>query len=84
MLFRSPDGDTLALMTYRYLLLYPRVEGTNWAAAVSRPPRISVLPWLPQAEALGWAADGESLYATGEFIPAPLYRITPDPGAPVD
>ena len=64
-------------MTYRYLLLYPRAEGGDWADTVSQPPRISLLPWLPQAEALGWAADGRSLYATGEFIPAPLYRITP-------
>jgi hypothetical protein len=73
----SPDGRTLAVMSYRNLLLYPRAEGENWADAVARPPRVSVLPWLPQAEALGWAADGRSLYATGEFIPAPLYRITP-------
>ena len=73
----SPDGATLAVMTYRYLLLYPRAQGGNWADAVSRAPRVSVLPWLPQAEALDWTADGRSLYATGEFIPAPLYRITP-------
>ena len=73
----SPDGAMLAVMTYRYLLLYPRYGDGNWADAVSGRPRTSVLPWLPQAEALGWAADGRSLYATGEFIPAPLYRITP-------
>lgn len=73
----SPDGRTLAVMTYRWLLLYPRAPHANWAEAVAQPPRISELPWLPQAEALGWSADGRSLYATGEFIPAPLYRITP-------
>ncbi|MDQ3288464.1 MAG: hypothetical protein M3Q42_09425 [Pseudomonadota bacterium] len=73
----SPDGNTLAVMTYRYLLLYPRQTGERWAAAISRPPRVSNLPWLPQAEALDFSADGNSLYATGEFIPAPLYRITP-------
>ncbi|MGY0618771.1 hypothetical protein [Lysobacter sp. A378] len=73
----SPDRTTLAVMTYRYLLLYPRAEGGDWADAVAHQPRTSLLPWLPQAEALGWAADGRSLYATGEFIPAPLYRITP-------
>ncbi len=73
----SPDGRTLAVMTYRNLLLYPRDAGQSWAGAVARPPKTSVLPWLPQAEALGWAADGRSLYATGEFIPAPLYRIRP-------
>ncbi|QOY62208.1 hypothetical protein INQ40_09785 [Lysobacter sp. H21R4] len=73
----SPDRRTLAVMTYRYLLLYPRGAQQDWAGAVAGTPRTSVLPWLPQAEALGWSADGESLYATGEFIPAPLYRITP-------
>lgn len=71
----SPDGRTLAVMTYRWLLLYPRAPQQDWGAAVAQPPRISELPWLPQAEALGWSADGGSLYATGEFIPAPLYRI---------
>jgi hypothetical protein len=73
----SPDGRTLAVMTYRYLLLYPRRSGQSWGAAVAAPPKVTALPWLPQAEALGWAADGRSLYATGEFVPAPLYRITP-------
>ena len=73
----SPDGSTLAVMTYRHLLLYPRGPRQSWADAVARPPQTQMLPWLPQAEALGWAADGRGLYATGEFIPAPLYRITP-------
>ena len=72
----SPDGGTLAVMTYRYLLLYPRGEGT-WAEAVTGAPQVSDLPPLPQAEALGWSADGSELYATGEFIPAPMYRISP-------
>ncbi|MEG3193012.1 hypothetical protein [Lysobacter sp. D1-1-M9] len=73
----SPDGRTLAVMTYRYLLLYPRADREDWGTAVSRAPQLSELPWLPQAEALGWSADGDALYATGEFVPAPLYRITP-------
>lgn len=73
----SPDGHTLAVMTYRYLLLYPRPPRQDWAGAVAAAPQVSELPWLPQAEALGWSADGRFLYATGEFIPAPLYRIAP-------
>lgn len=73
----SPDRRTLAVMTYRHLLLYHRREGQDWANAVAGTPLVSALPWLPQAEALGWSADGEALYATGEFMPAPLYRITP-------
>ncbi|MGO4220940.1 hypothetical protein AB4Y64_03660 [Lysobacter sp. TAF61] len=74
----SPDGRTLAVMTYRWLLLYPRHANEEWGKTVARAPRFDPLPWLPQAEALAWSADGRHLYATGEFIPAPLYRITPD------
>ena len=73
----SPDGRTLAVMTYRWLLLYPRQAREGWGEAVARAPRFVPLPWLPQAEAMGWSSDGKHLYATGEFIPAPLYRITP-------
>ncbi|RPE77109.1 hypothetical protein [Vulcaniibacterium tengchongense] len=73
----SPDRRVLAAMTYRHLLLYPRRPDQDWAAAVAVPPQVRPLPWLPQAEALGWSADGRELYATGEFVPAPLYRIDP-------
>jgi hypothetical protein len=73
----TPDDSTLAVMTYRNVLLYPRRNGESWAGAVARAPRVIELPWIPQAEALGWTADGKALYATGEFIPAPLYRIAP-------
>ena len=73
----APDNRTLAVMTYRNVLLYPRRNGESWAQAVARAPRISELPWIPQAEALGWTSDGKALFATGEFIPAPLYRIEP-------
>ena len=72
----APDGGTLAVMTYRDLLLYPR-GGADWGQAVARAPRVETLPWLPQAEAMGWSADGKVLYVTGEFIPAPLYRVVP-------
>lgn len=73
----SPDGRTLAVMTYRHLLLYRRAPTQSWRSAVAAAPEVRALPLLPQAEALGWARDGRALYATGEFIPAPLYRIVP-------
>lgn len=74
----SPDGRRLAVMTYRYLLVYDRRGAEDWARAVARPPRVLPLPWLPQAEAMGWDADGHHVFATGEFVPAPLYRIDVD------
>ena len=73
----SPDDRTLAVMTYRDLLLYPRRVGQSWKQAVAAPPRVVALPWLPQAEAMGWSRDGKAIYVTGEFIPAPLYRVEP-------
>jgi hypothetical protein len=73
----SPDDRTLAVMTYRDLLLYPRRNDQSWAQAVRAAPKVVALPWLPQAEAMGWSGDGKAIYVTGEFIPAPLYRIEP-------
>ena len=75
----SPDRRTLAVMTYSHLLLYTRVDAQDWQQAAAGVPLVRALPALPQPEALGWAANGRSLFATGEFIPAPLYRITPPP-----
>lgn len=74
----SPDGRRLAVMTYRYLLVYHRLGDEDWGRAVGRPPRVLSLPWLPQAEAMGWDPDGHHVFATGEFVPAPLYRIDVD------
>lgn len=75
----APDGRTLAVMTYRDLLLYPRIGAESWGSAVSRAPELTALPWLPQAEAMGWSRAGDSVFATGEFIPAPLYLIRTSP-----
>lgn len=79
----SPDGNRLAVMTYRYLLVYTRHPGEPWGRAVARPPVMRPLPWLAQAEAMGWARDGRSVFVTGEFVPAPLYRIVLDDLPPV-
>ena len=73
----SPDGRQLAVMTYHHLLVYTRGAGQSWSAAAAAPARVRALPALPQPEALAWDVDGASLFATGEFVPAPLYRITP-------
>ncbi|WP_166636931.1 hypothetical protein [Cognatilysobacter terrigena] len=77
----SPNGQRLAVLTYRYLLIYAKQPDEDWARAVARPPRILTLPWLPQAEAMGWDRDGRHVFATGEFVPAPLYRIDVDADA---
>ncbi|HET7127018.1 MAG TPA: hypothetical protein VFI26_08010 [Lysobacter sp.] len=77
----SPDGRTLAVLTYQNVLFYPRGETEGWAQAVARQPRIEPLPpLLPQAEALAWTASGTGLYASGEFRPAPVFYLDPTGG----
>ena len=74
----SPDGRTLAVLTYQDVLFYPRQAGQGWAQTVARAPRIEPLPvLLPQAEALAWSAIGSGLYASGEFRPAPIFWLDP-------
>ncbi len=71
------DRHALAVLTYRDVLVYRRRGREDWAAAVARPPEVHPLPWVPQAEALGWSADGRALFATGELSPAPLFYLHP-------
>jgi hypothetical protein len=74
----SPDGRTLAVLTYGSVLFYRRAAGEPWGEAVGRPPaEAHDVPLIPQAEALGWTAGGAGLYATGEFNPAPLFYLSP-------
>jgi hypothetical protein len=73
----SPDGRTLAVLTYQSVLLYRRAAGQSWPAALAGRPHIHSLTWLPQAEGLAWAGDGEGLYASGEHSPAPLLYLNP-------
>jgi hypothetical protein len=77
----SPDGRSLAVLTYQDVLFYPRRKTDSWAQAVARKPRIEPLPpLLPQAEALAWSTSGAGLYATGEFRPAPIFWLDPTDG----
>lgn len=73
----SPDGQTLAVLTYGSVLFYRRTAGETWGPAVARAPESHDVPLIPQAEALAWTARGGGLYATGEFKPAPIFYLTP-------
>ena len=77
----SPDGRTLAVLTYQNVLFYPRGKDEAWPRVVAHKPRIEPLPsLLPQAEALAWSASGAGLYASGEFRPAPIFWLDPTGG----
>ena len=73
----SPDGRTLAVLSYGSVLFYRRNAGEAWGQAVARAPETHDVPLIPQAEALAWTARGGGLYATGEFKPAPIFFLTP-------
>lgn len=71
----SPDGQVLAVLNYSALYFYTRKAETGWRRTLvkARPGKIT-LPWLPQAEAVAFAADGKSLLIGSEQIPSPLLR----------
>ena len=74
----SPDGRTLAVLTYGSVLFYRREPDRDWAAAVAQPPEAHDVPLIPQAEALAWSKGGGGLYASGEFRPAPIFYLSPN------
>lgn len=71
----APDRKSIAVMTYRYLLIYKRGGKESWGDALESKPTVRVLPIIPQAEAMSFTTDGGSVMATGEFSVAPMFRI---------
>lgn len=76
----SPDGSAFAVLNYRRVYVWSR-NFAGWGAAVANPPRVADFPWIPQAEALTFDRDGQSLWITSERLPAPLMRL-PVPARP--
>lgn len=71
----SPNGRVLTVLNYSSLYFYVRSPDVDWrTAATTRPPSRLALPWLPQAEAVAFAADGTSVLIASEQIPSPLLR----------
>jgi hypothetical protein len=76
----SPDSLSLLILTYRHAYLYHRLPGETWGACLTRTPQVIELPGLfllPQREAACFAADGRSLFVTGEGAGAALIRLDP-------
>jgi hypothetical protein len=70
----SPDGRTLAVLNYQAVYLYSRSPGAPWSSALQAPQRLD-FAWMPQAEAVAFSLDGESLWVAGEQRPSPLIRF---------
>ena len=71
----SPDGKTIAVLTYRQPYLYDRHRNESWEIVFNRPPKALFMPRMRQAEAICFSSDGTSLLVTSEKRPAPLYRL---------
>ena len=69
----SADGQLFAVMNYQHIYLWRR-HSEAWAKALSQAPVRLDLPWMAQAEAMGFDSTGLSLWISSEHIPAPLIR----------
>ena len=70
----SADGQWFAVMSYLHGYLWPR-HAAGWATAVMQAPQRLELPWMAQAEAMGFDPAGKVLWISSEHLPAPLIRM---------
>ena len=66
--------QTAALLTYKNLYLYQKLNGETWTKAFSNSPKVILLPPLIQAEALTFLSK-DSILITSEQLPAPVYQL---------
>lgn len=71
----SPNGRVLAVLNYSGMHFYVRPHDADWRQLLPnlQPSRIA-LPWLPQAEAMGFEADSGGLLVASEQTPSPILR----------
>lgn len=68
----SPDGQVFAVLNYQDVYFYQLPEQP---VASIRPLGRITLPWLPQAEAIAFSEDGNSLFIGSEQAPTPIIRF---------
>jgi len=62
----TPDGSMAAVLTYYGVFLFPKTKQELWKDAFSRKPQSLAPHQLPQAEAIGFAKDGKTIFVTSE------------------
>ena len=78
----SPDGTTLAVLTYASVYFFHRGKRSDWSEAISRPAASRSLPRIDQWEGLAFSADGRHLYVVREGTgPGTLLRLDVPEGA---
>ena len=75
----SPDRSRLVVLNYRGVYVYQRNADGSWPKGPVPPLQSLELPWVPQAEAIGFDPDGHSVWVSSERLPAPLLRLPLDP-----
>ncbi len=73
----SPDGSRLAIRTYTGIFEFRRVAATPWESLFAAERQRVDFPFLLQAEAVSYSADGRSLVTTREGLMAELYQVDP-------
>ena len=72
----SPNGRVLAILNYTRVYFFIRPDGSQpWQQSQLERAGALEFPWLPQAEAIAFSADGMSLILGGEQRPSPLIRF---------
>jgi hypothetical protein len=74
----SPNGFSLAVLTYKDAFLFRRNSGEQWPIALSRKPQKVIFPALAQQEAICFSHDGKAIFVTSEQRPSPVLRIDLD------
>lgn len=77
----SPDRRRLAVLNYRSVYVFDRDAKGQWPKGPVAPSATLDLPWMPQAEALGFDSDGQAVWVSSERLPAPLLRLPLGAGA---
>ena len=80
----SPNGRVLAVLNYRSIHFLVRDRHQDWKAALAQPLPHLDLPWIPQAEAIGFSLDGQEMRVASEQLPSPLvlFRVEKKVPAP--
>jgi hypothetical protein len=73
----APDGSQAIVITYNAGYLFARRGGESWQKAFARTPTRLRMPRMRAMEAVAFAPDGQTIYASSEGWPAPIYRIDP-------
>lgn len=74
----SPDGLSVAVLTYNNGYLFKRRHKEHWPTAFRRKPQRLRFEALSQQEALCFGYYGKSVWVTSERRPTPLVRIDLD------